>query len=114
MLSESRLLEIHNLKSLEQFLLSLEIGFQGSGEQRLPEAARAAQEDIGCIVGKLPHQVGLVNVDKSFAYDTRERLNAYRIFSCHSSSVFLMVQSYDFFLKQPNIHASFCHAFPEE
>ena len=75
------LLQVHDLQSLEQLALTAEIGVQRGGEQRLAEAARAAQENVGGIVGQLPYQVGLVNIDIALLDNSLECLYPYRVFT---------------------------------
>ena len=55
--------QVHDLQSLEQLLLSLEITLEGIHEHRLIEATWAVQVIILFpLVGKIPNDVGLVNI----------------------------------------------------
>ena len=57
------LFQLFDGKPFEEFLLSLEIGFQGGYEQTLSEAARAAEEVVASSCYQPVDKCGLVNIE---------------------------------------------------
>ncbi len=55
-------LHLHHFQSVEQFFLPLEICFESVAEQRLAKSARTSKKHIAIPVGKVEHQVGLINI----------------------------------------------------
>ena len=122
------LLHFHYLQSLEQFLLSREVGFECIDKHRLAKATWAAQVIIRFIcVGKLPDNICLVNIKVSFFSDFLKRLDAYwqsSIVCLYHNPRFVsfLLQMYNVF---PNVHTylliivshasalfSYCNLFP--
>ena len=74
-------LHLHDAKSAEQVLLSTKVRLQRGCQQRLAETARPTHENKRCIMGQLPDQIGLVNIDIAFSYHSVEGLYSNRVFS---------------------------------
>ena len=73
------LLHLHNLQSLEEFFLPLEISMQSVNEQRLAESAGTAQVIVFvAVVHQFPDNVTLVYIHVVLLSYHIERLYAYR------------------------------------
>ncbi len=67
-------------KSLEEFLLAAEVGFQRGYEQALSETAGTAEEDIlAAALSHLVNKLSLVHIDIAVSADIFEILYADRI-----------------------------------
>ncbi len=75
-------------QSLEQFPLSLEVGFQGGNEQTFAKPARTAEKKIGASFYKTLNHAGLVQMQITVTSKFLETLYANRIF--HVLSRFLL------------------------
>ena len=56
------LLQVHDLQSLKQLFLALEISLEGIAQQRLAETAGTGKEDILILVDQAIHHICLVNI----------------------------------------------------
>ena len=74
------LLQLVDGKSLEQFLLTLEIAFQGRYEQRLSKSSWTTQKVNCSIMNQIIDQARLIEINIAIFYDLFETLYADRIF----------------------------------
>ena len=56
------LFQVHNLQSLKQLFLALEISLKGVAQQRLSETTGTGKKDIFIFIDKVKHYVCLVNI----------------------------------------------------
>ena len=84
------LFQVHDLQSLEEFLLPLKVRLQRVDEQRFAEPAGSAEvTEPVAVVRQFPHDVGLVHIQVVFLPYLMERLYAYRkssaLDACHNN-----------------------------
>lgn len=71
-------LQLHHLQSFEEFLFPLEVSLECIHENRLTEAAWAAQVMISLVaMSKFPYHIRFVNIEVSFFSYFLKRLDAY-------------------------------------
>ena len=73
------LLQVHDLQSFEQFLLTLEISLESVAQQRLAKTAGTGKEYILILADKAIHHAGLVNIHLAIFTNSLKLVGIYRV-----------------------------------